>query len=104
MILRKYSPILGTLCLLILAADSRAEPGSAKLGVFSHNGRTHFALSLQGALAADASQRCEVVILVDTSASQAGRYREGELAALHSLLANLKPQDRVLLMAVDAKA
>src|SRR5262245_225983 len=104
MSLRTRSAIVATICLSLSTAAARAETGTAKLGVYDHSGQTHFALSLLPALKADPGQLNEVVILVDTSASQAGRYREAALAALDSLLANLRPSDRALLMAVDGKA
>src|SRR5262245_9943422 len=104
MSLRTRSAIVATICLSLSTAAALAESGAAKLGVYDHVGQTHFALSLLPALKADPEQLNEVVILVDTSASQAGRYRDAALAALDSLLANLRPSDRVQLMAVDARA
>ena len=51
-----------------------------------------------------AAKQHDVVVLVNTSASQTGEYRDKALAALDVLLANLGPQDRVQLMAVDLDA
>ena len=46
----------------------------------------------------------DVVILFDTSASQAGMYRETALAAVDACLAKLGPQDRVQIVAADLEA
>ncbi len=46
----------------------------------------------------------DVVVLVDTSASQQGAYREAELAAMEAMLAGVRPSDRVQILAVDLNA
>ncbi|MEM6654411.1 MAG: hypothetical protein AAF596_01285 [Planctomycetota bacterium] len=46
----------------------------------------------------------DVVVVVDTSASQAGMYRETALAALDACLGNLSPNTRVRLVAADLEA
>ncbi|HEY2413623.1 MAG TPA: VWA domain-containing protein, partial [Pirellulaceae bacterium] len=89
---------------LMLSGIARAETTTARLGTFEKDGRDYFALSLMPQAAADASQKNDVVILVDTSASQAGRYRVEEMAALNAMLSSFGPNDRVQLMAVDMKA
>jgi len=87
-----------------LVAVAGAQTGASRVGTYDKDGQTFFALSLMAPPKADPAQRNEVVVLVDTSASQAGRYRDAALRALDSLLANLRPEDRVQLMAVDSKA
>ena len=63
-----------------------------------------FALSLKpGRLDAVATPR-DHVILVDTSASQAGSIRETGLAALDGFVAALSPKDRLQIYAVDVGA
>src|SRR4029079_12198383 len=89
---------------LMLGGVGRAETLTARLGTFEKDGRDYFALSLLPQAAADVSQKNDVVILVDTSASQAGRYRAEEMAALNAMLSSFGPNDRVQLMAVDMKA
>lgn len=42
-----------------------------------------------------------VLVLVDTSASQAGAYRQGSIEALGGLLAKARPEDRFSVAAVD---
>ncbi|MDA0660902.1 MAG: VWA domain-containing protein, partial [Planctomycetota bacterium] len=46
----------------------------------------------------------QVVVLVDTSASQTGTYWEDTLAAVKSLGDRLRPSDRVALIAIDVQA
>jgi hypothetical protein len=46
----------------------------------------------------------DVLVLMDTSASQVGLYRQDSLAALEALLSGLSDQDRVRLVAVDVNA
>ncbi len=67
------------------------------------DGQSYFALRVTAGQATPA-KRHQVVVLFDTSASQAGAYRETALAALESLLKHLPPTDRVKLMAVDLTA
>ncbi len=79
---------------------------SAELRTFQRNdGQTFFALSVTppANLAAAGTAR-DIVILFDTSASQAGIYRETALAALEACMAKLGTQDRVQLLAADLEA
>src|SRR5262245_7050625 len=102
---RTFSRLIPTtaLCIALVTSAWAASPTS-RLGTYEKNGQSYFALSLMPQAAADPAQKNEVVILVDTSASQAGRYRAEELDALRAMLANLSANDRVQLMAVDMKA
>src|SRR5688572_26960846 len=95
---------LATALVLTLTAGASAQTANARLGTFEKDGQQYFALSLLPQAKADAAQKNEVVILVDTSASQAGRYRAEEMAAVQAVLAQLSSEDRVQLMAVDMKA
>ncbi|HRF02086.1 MAG TPA: hypothetical protein PLI18_16335, partial [Pirellulaceae bacterium] len=75
---------------------------AARLATYrNESGQTSFALSLAPQLPPSMNESSDVVILVDTSASQIGGYREESLAALRSVLAGLSDQDRVKLLAVD---
>ncbi|MDX1945572.1 MAG: hypothetical protein SFU86_09190, partial [Pirellulaceae bacterium] len=90
---------------LSLAAHAAAIEGVGRLATYEKApGESYFALSVMPKVAADPAQTNEIVILFDTSASQAGTYRDDALAALGSLLRALGPRDRVKLMAVDMKA
>lgn len=86
------------------ASSASRAAESARLMTYAADGKTSFALSL----AAEASQAevaaVDVVVLFDTSASQQGPYRESGIAALEAMLAELRPTDRVQIMAVDLEA
>ena len=73
--------------------DTFAAPG----------GVTYFALSLPATPAPKASSH-DVVILVDTSAGQAGAFREKALEIVGSMLGSAGEQDRIQLLAVDLDA
>src|SRR3954447_10246746 len=85
-------------------AIALGEALNSRLATYSQDGQSYFALSLLSQTTADPAQKNDVVILVDTSASQVGRYRADELAAVQAVLSGLLPTDRVQLMAVDMKA
>ncbi|MCH7752105.1 MAG: VWA domain-containing protein, partial [Planctomycetes bacterium] len=77
---------------------------TARLATFTQDGQTYYALSLTPEIAINEADACSVVVLVDTSASQQGAYRETALAALETLLNGLRPSDQVELWAVDLDA
>ncbi len=84
------------------------EPNTtARLATYdASNGETTFALSLTPSLDSTMSSvaSSDVVIYVDTSASQAGVYRTDSHKAVKAFLQNLNPEDRVKLFAVDLDA
>jgi Mg-chelatase subunit ChlD len=84
-------------------SSASAQTATSRLATYSKDGQTYFALSLLAQAPADATQKNEVVVLVDTSASQAGRFRIEQLKTVQAMLASLTPDDRVQLMAVDIK-
>ncbi|HCD00825.1 MAG TPA: hypothetical protein DER64_09865, partial [Planctomycetaceae bacterium] len=68
------------------------------------DGETYFALPLLApANAKETSSSRDVVILVDTSASQTGSHRVQALAVLEDVLASMGRSDRVRLFAVDVQ-
>jgi hypothetical protein len=67
-------------------------------------GESYFALSLTPQVRPKAARIQDVVILVDTSASQRGLFRSDTLLAVETLIAKLDPHDRVKLVAVDVEA
>ncbi|MEM1305767.1 MAG: hypothetical protein AAGG46_12770, partial [Planctomycetota bacterium] len=67
-------------------------------------GEAYFSLSVGPASPAASDAPRDVVVVVDTSASQAGMYRETALAALDACLGNLSPNTRVRLVAADLEA
>ncbi|NMC19002.1 MAG: hypothetical protein GYA33_01170, partial [Thermogutta sp.] len=106
----KVRPILLVPCfawlVLSLGASVSAAAPQGHLEVFqSPDGAAYFAASLR----ADDSvlqpaDSHHVVILVNTSASQSGDFRRTGLAVLKNLLAQLGPNDKVRIVAVDLKA
>ncbi|TWT47676.1 VWA domain-containing protein [Botrimarina hoheduenensis] len=78
-----------------------------QLSVYLHEdalGTRRFAASL-GPIPEQASTTpLELVVLVDTSASQTGLYRETALAAVEALVGAVEPGSQVRLMAVDLDA
>jgi uncharacterized protein with von Willebrand factor type A (vWA) domain len=86
-------------------AVALADPAAAELNTYQReDGQTFFALSLTLPADAATSRPSDIVILFDTSASQAGAYRETALAAVEACLAKLRPQDRVQIVAADLEA
>lgn len=77
---------------------------SARAERFVHpDGSDYVAIALRPtAVVAEAGAR-QVLILFDTSAGQAGAYREKALQVLKGLLAGLSAEDRVQLAAVDMR-
>ncbi len=73
------------------AALTFAKPG----------GDTFFAISLAPNVARPAAAPRDVLVMFDTSASQAGEFREKALAALQSFLSSLDTNDRVKIAAID---
>ena len=67
-------------------------------------GDTYFALKLAPSVARPAMVPHDLVVLFDTSASQAGDYRTKALGALNAVLSALDAGDRVALVAVDISA
>ena len=96
---------------LLLAGFSQAAPldsvhcEAARLDTYrSAEGAEYFALSVSPPAAAEARGPRDVVILVDTSASQNSDTREKSLETLSACIAALEPKDRVRLFAVDIDA
>ncbi len=93
---------LGSALLVCLAA-SAAEP-TARLATYEKaSGEKFFALSLAPVTAPAVADKTELVLLVDTSASQAGRFRDDSLTAVRELLSTLPANTTVKLMAIDVK-
>ncbi|HEY1598642.1 MAG TPA: hypothetical protein VGG64_03515, partial [Pirellulales bacterium] len=86
------------------AAAQPPEPGALLDTFAKEDSSSYFALRLSPTITRPLRHATDVVILFDTSASQAGAYRDKALAALESTLAALAPTDRVRLFAVDLNA
>jgi tetratricopeptide (TPR) repeat protein len=90
---------------LALPALSIAESAEGTLKTFQReDGKSYFAMSLTPPSDVAKSESCDVIILFDTSASQAGPYRDTALAAVEACVAKLKPTDRVQVLAADLEA
>ncbi len=87
----------------LLAVDS-AYAQTARLATFEEADQTYFALSLTPQVDAPAQVPRTIAVLIDTSASQAGRFREESLSALVGFLNGLGSEDRVQVFAVDLAA
>ncbi|MBW3597111.1 MAG: hypothetical protein KY475_07530, partial [Planctomycetes bacterium] len=91
-------------------AEEPAPAAQARLAVYrpAAGDESYYALSLTPAddlfRAARKAGGADIVVLFDTSASQAGAYRADSLTALRALQAALGPQDRIKLLAVDLNA
>ncbi len=65
----------------VMAADP--SPQAAQLDTFTHaDGASYFVMKLKPAGAMPAAGPCNVVVIVDTSATQEGEYRDEQLALL----------------------
>src|SRR6185295_14290679 len=90
--------------MLALVAFSAGAAEKARLATFEKApGESYFALCLIPDVQAS-QQAHEVVVLVDTSASQVGAFRDDSLIALASMLKHLDKSDKVSLMALDLQA
>ncbi|MCA9233827.1 MAG: VWA domain-containing protein, partial [Planctomycetales bacterium] len=104
MLLRRFFLVNLSLVAALLASvgDARAAD-QARLVTYKGPEHTDYALSLSADLP-PAAASTDVVVLFDTSASQQGAYRETAVAALRSLMTQLRPTDRVRVIAVDLDA
>ena len=98
--------ITGAFLLVTFAlTGSHATAAEARLESYTDANKTnYFALSLKPTATPTAQKPADVVVMLDTSASQAGDYRDRALAALDAFLNRLGPEDRVKLVAVDLNA
>ncbi len=98
---------LAVLVGIAASVAARAEVAAVEPSLHTYvaaDGTSYFALSLSSNEKLPTTGARDVVVLVDTSASQAGRIRERSLEALDSLLAGLGSDDRVQILAVDLDA
>jgi len=90
-----------TLLTANFAANHLAAAESARLITYQQEGQTFYALSLMPEVERKQAESSAIVVLMDTSASQQGAYRASAMAALETLLQNLRPGDQVELLGVD---
>ncbi|MEM6691833.1 MAG: VWA domain-containing protein, partial [Planctomycetota bacterium] len=89
------------------AADG-AQVRVATFTAETSEGPSYFAASIQPSandqlIEAVKSPQSSVVVVVDTSASQTGPFREDQLAMLRSVISNLSSSDAWMLVAADVK-
>lgn len=93
------------LCGSIQPAALQAAPVAVAADTFvKADGEACFAIGLSAPVAAPPLRPHDIVVLFDTSASQAGEHREQGLQALDALLTTLADRDQVRLLAVDVSA
>ena len=96
---------LVTVTLAVTAVQAQPGPEAARLVCFVQpDGSNYFALSLPPVAAVAAAGPRDLVILVSTSAGQAGEYRTKAFEALQATVAGLGRGDRVRLIATDLNA
>ena len=96
------TPRFGFLCAALMigiigfASLGGADPlvpsqGVARLNTYTAtDGESYFALSLKPKVEDPSARKTDIVVLIDTSASQVGEYQTAALSALQHLLEKLK--------------
>ena len=74
-----------------------------RMATFEDAGETSFALSI-GPESQDRQRASDVIVFVDTSASQTGAYKRDSLEMLRGFVRNLSGDDRISIFAVDLEA
>ncbi len=82
-----------------LGSNSSVE--ETRMATYDSAGETYFALSISPQITDRAQRASDIVIYVDTSASQSGVYKTDSIATLKQLMGNLNAEDRVKIFAVD---
>ncbi|MFK7768750.1 MAG: VWA domain-containing protein [Mariniblastus sp.] len=78
-----------------------ATPDQPRMATFENAGETHFALSIMPQVTSKVQLPSDVVVYVDTSASQGGVFKRDSIEALKDLVRNLSADDRIQIVAVD---
>ncbi|MBM4094015.1 MAG: VWA domain-containing protein, partial [Planctomycetes bacterium] len=96
----------GLLVAAARASDQPKDSFGARLVTYDQAaGESYFALSVTPKAQPPRGAKVQdVVVLVDTSASQKNLFRDDSLTAVNELIRRLDPQDRVRLFAVDIEA
>jgi len=74
--------------------------GDSRLATYDSAGETHFALSVVPEVQTE-SRASDIVVYVDTSASQTGAFKKDSIEAVKQMLGSLSVEDRVQVFAVD---
>ena len=94
------------LCLAIAGAVhaevSQSQPQDSSLSTYRDvDGQVYFVLSLRPEVKETPALKRDILFLVDTSASQTGRFREDSIEAVETIIAELQPGERVHVAAID---
>lgn len=92
--------VVFTILFLNRAPAAEPVPEAARFESFGN----YFALSLKCAPNHPRAESHDIVVVFDTSASQAGEFRTRATAVLEKFLESLDSKDRVLLMAADVES
>jgi len=100
-------PLLFTALALLPLASTAAQPPSqsnSRWATYKNAaGESYFALSLQPVQDLPTADQAEVVVIIDTSASQTGQVRLEAIEVLNELAANLPLNAKVALLACDVE-
>src|SRR5689334_10443621 len=98
-----HSWMAATLMAMAFVAVSPAAnaANTARLATYRLNNQSSYALSVTADLPKKEMDGVDVVVLFDTSASQQGAYRETALESLKTMVAGMRPTDRVQVLSVD---
>src|SRR5437868_2378019 len=103
----KHISVLASVATIMSLTAVFAENGGvspARLATYEKpTGESYFALSVSPTKSLPVAGSHDVVVLIDTSATQSGAYRTQSLDVLASLLSSLGKGDRVQLVAVDTR-
>lgn len=80
---------------------SSVNSQSARMATFDLAGEINFALSLNAKFDSSDQRASDIVVYVDTSASQSGAFKRDSIATVEHLLSHLNADDRIKIVAVD---
>ena len=102
---RVVGALLGAMSVIVSVTGAALGDDPAYLSTYhSATGEVYFAMSVRPDGPAPKQSSHDVIVLVDTSASQTGAYRDDALASVKHLMSGLDSHDRVEIMAVDLDA
>ena len=81
--------------------ESKSSTNQVKMATFDNAGETHFALSLKPQVSIETERASNVVVYIDTSASQSGEFKRDSIATLKHIIKNLNADDQIQIVAVD---
>ena len=98
------STVLLLVCSLLSLAQETSSAAEAKVEAYrATDGTNYFAMALTAPDLEATSDARDIVVLFDTSASQAGEFRQQGLKVVEAFVSSLGSADRVSLIAVDTQ-